>query len=476
MKAEFRLFLLLMLIVIFLSAEAQPVASSKQIIGDVELYQDLKRMHVFYYAPGDLRLALHDDGKPKFQLLEMRYTGSSAYGDQGDGRFMNVVQFTVSMDEVSSDALKNIRQQLRTPSIELRPLPVRSIDACLVAPMGDTQDGSAYRKIGKDGSFQAEGKNGTSDQSGFWTERTFTLKLQNHEAQLLWDQVAGGQLALSLAYSFYADMVSGARADMEVNGDNLSQKFLSATEDLLTMDTVVVTQPVKVDAFPIRVDVATWPDLLKRIDINEGIPPGYAALEVRCYDFTDDLRPDLTMKAVEIQATGVDGTPITLPAKKFMRTHPDLNALQIHFPYAVKLSEPYRYRIVEYTLEGTKKVAGWVTKDSWVGMLDITTPTEARKFLRKTIEIEAPSLSENDMKKIEVTLFYTYRGESRDMRLVFNADDPLPVQMANVRYDVNTELQYAVMWYYENGELVRSGRMHGEAIDDYVYLSNRAKQ
>ena len=464
------------LLVVFFSAEAQPVVSSKQILDDVEVYRDLKRANLFYYAPGDLRHALHADGKPKFQLLEMRYTGSSAYGDNGETRFLNVVQFTVSMEQASTEVLKSVRQQLRTRSADLRPLPVRSIDAFLVAPLGESKDGSAYKKIGQGGSFQAEGKNGTSDQSGFWTERTFTLKLENHEAQLLWDQVASGQLALSLAYSFYADMVFGANADMEAAGDGMSEKFQSATEDVLTTDTVVVTHLVRADAFPIRVDVARWPDLLKRIDINEGVPPGYAALEVRCYDFTEDLRPDLNMKAVEIQATGVGGTPVTLAAKKFLRNQPDLNAIQIHFPYAVKLTEPFRYRVVEYTLEGSKNVSDWITQESWTGLVDITTPGEARKFLRKSIEVEAPPLRENGVEKIEVLLFYIYRGESRHLRLAFNADNPLPIQIANIRYDVDTDLEYAVAWYYKNGERKESARIGEAFVDDYIYLSNPAKE
>src|SRR5678816_4272192 len=54
---------------------AQPMASSKQEIGSLSIYKDFKDPKLFYYAPGSLKSAYEKDGTPKFQLLEMRYTG-----------------------------------------------------------------------------------------------------------------------------------------------------------------------------------------------------------------------------------------------------------------------------------------------------------------------------------------------------------------------------------------------------------------
>src|SRR5687768_9495635 len=118
---------------------AQPVAIPKRSIGDLEIYPDLKNRNLFYYAPGNLTLAQEQNGKPRFQLLEMRYTGTSATGNQGEKRFANVVQFTVQMEEASREALQQARQQLGGSRVDLRPLPIRDVEAFVVAPVGGRQ-------------------------------------------------------------------------------------------------------------------------------------------------------------------------------------------------------------------------------------------------------------------------------------------------------------------------------------------------
>lgn len=451
---------------------AQPVASSLQVVNGISLYRDFKKPSLFYYAPGNLSLAMEADGKPRFQLLEMRYTGTGATGDRGENRFLNVVQFTVSMEQITAEDIKTLKKQIgASRRIDLRPLPVRSIEAILVTPVGNSVENGGYKKIGKDGSFQSEGNNGSSAKDGFWTERTFTLKLENYEAQLLWDQVANGQLALSLGYSFYADMMQGSSGDMNVSGTNRVAvgDFETSNQDNLVADTVIATHIVKADAFPIRIDPQQWPGLMKKIDINEGVPPAYAALEVRCYDFSDDLRPDLSIKAIDIEATGVSGRPVVL-TKKFLSSEPDLNTLQIRFPYAVKLSEPFRYRITEYTREGSKDVSAWITQDSWVGSLDISTPLDEQKFEKKSLEVEVADLDTLAVGKVRFVLSYVFRGIRKELYMDYNMEDGLPLQVANFRIDKNSVISYHTVWYYENGEVVQTDTRAFNMPDDYIYL------
>ena len=472
MTAKILVWLLLIIGFWSSSGNAQPVASSKQTIENVEVYGDLKNSNLFYYAPGELKLALEGDGKPKFQLLEMRYTGSSAYGDNGDKRFMNVVQFSVTMEQVTAKQLRSVREHLNPGSPDLRPLPVRSIEAFLVAPVGEGQEGSAYKKIGKDGSFQAEGKTGASDKYGFWTERTFTLKLENHEAQLLWDQVATGKLALSVGYAFYADIVAGGKADVEITGDTaLTKNFETATEPFLTMDTLAVTQVIKADAFPVYVDAAKWPGLLKKIDINEGVPPGYAALEVRCFDFANDLRPDLAVKGIDISATGVGGQTVNLPTQKFLRSEPDLYAKQIRFPYAVKLTLPYRYRVIEYTVDGSKQISEWRTANSWASHLDITTPEKENAFLTKEIDIEVQpeDFKGGKVTRMDVYVLYRLDDKLREMKLSFDGEDTLPIKQANLRCDKGTAIMYKCIWTFAD-DTKRESVEKNVSEDNYLYL------
>jgi hypothetical protein len=341
-----------------------------------------------------------------------------------------------------------VREELGNSNVDLRPLPIRSIEAFLVAAVGEGNEKGSYKKLGKDGSFQAEGEKGVSGKYGFWTERTFTLKLEDHEAQLLWDQVANGQLALSLGYSFYADMLPGAKADMKISGDaKLADNFESANEDLLMIDTLVVMQPVKADAFPVSVDVTRWPGVLKKVDLNEGIPPAYAVLEVRCFDFADGLRPDLAVKGIDIAAMGVGGQIITIPTQKFLSTEPDLYAKQIRFPYAVKLTLPYRYRVVEYTADGDKVLSAWKVADSWASHLDITTHARQNAILKKEIDIEVPVVEFPDkgVTKLDIHINYTLGGKPFNNTVTYLADESLPVKQATFKCDRDGGVTYDVI-------------------------------
>ncbi|HLT71664.1 MAG TPA: hypothetical protein VKZ75_03400 [Cyclobacteriaceae bacterium] len=472
-----RLLCCAILLLAFHLCQAQPMARDQRQIMDVGVFPDFHDNSVFYYAPGELSLAYEPGGKPKFQLLEMRYTGSAATGNSGEKRFMNVVQFTVTMEQISAEKLEVLKQRLGGVDIKLRPVPIRSIEAILVAPVGDPNASTAYTRVGHNGSFQAGSHEGAPRGDGYWTERTFTVKLENHEAQLLWDQVDQGHLALSLAYSFYADIIPGTRGAIEVGGDkSYTDSMESRSDEMLVTDTIATVQAIRADAFPVRVDTQKWPDILKKIDLNEGIPPAYAALEVRCYDFSDDLRPDLAIKSVEIQATGVGGTAVVLPPQKFFRSQPDLNGLQIHFPYAVKLTEPFRYRVIEYTLEGTRGESPWITSDSWAGVLDITTPEAARRHERKSIDVELPSLAEHSLSVVDVVFHYIFRGYMHEQVLRFDASNELPIQQSNITLDQGTDLYYEAIWKFEDGSQTTTERSRAQTIDDYLYLPIPAKK
>jgi hypothetical protein len=451
---------------------AQPIATPKRTIGDLEIYPDFKNRNLFYYAPGNLTLAQEQNGKPRFQLLEMRYTGTSATGNQGEKRFANVVQFTVQMEEASREALQQARQQLGGTRIDLRPLPIRDVEAFVVAPVGGQQEKSGYRRIGKDGSFQAESDKGSSGRSSYWTERTFTLKLENHEAQLLWDQVQQDQLALSLGYAFYADLLPAKTGDVEVkhNGD-VSEAFEETVTPLLTTDTLPTSSVVRADAFAIRINTKQWPDVLKKIDLNEGVPPAYAALEVRCFDFTEDLRPDLAIKAIDIVATGVGGQQVTLPAQKFLSSEPDLWARQIRFPYAVKLSAPYKYRIVEYTCEGTKQVSEWITAPSWSTHLDITTPAATNAFARREVDLEVPlqDFEAQGISRADVIVRYTFRKKPTATLVTFQAGDELPLKQAIFKYDRDQPVACVIRWTFSDGKTL-TGNNPVVGADDYLYF------
>lgn len=459
----------LTLIIFFLGMlGAQPQLSTVQTIEGVKVYRDYKKSETYYYTPGDLHLATKTGGEPHFKLVQLRYTGTFATGDQGETRFMNIVQFTVRMDLAERDQLLAVKSRLGK-NAKLRPMPIRNVEAYMVAPFG-----GKYKRIGQSGSLEGEDSLGESDNTSYWTERTFTLRLENHEAELLWNMVQKGQLAISVNYAFFADALNDHPSEVKLRGKSAFEEQLGdRLEDLIRPDTAPSLQIIKADAFPIEIDAEKYNHLLIREDIDAGIPPAYPALEVKCYDFSDELRPDLAIKAIEVEATGVSGYPIKLKPYKFVRSRPDQNTHQIRFPYAVKMDKPFRYRVREYGADGSvEPYSDWIIRDSWTGWIDITTKAAENNFNKRLVEFETDisAFEEKGIQKMKLYLVYFFKNEPKEMSLTFSPEQNLPLQQLNVVHDKGTTVQCIPIWTFEE-DTSKEGEVRIVAEDNYVYLN-----
>ena len=128
---------------------------------------------------------------------------------------------------------------------------------------------------------------------------------------------------------------------------------------------------IKADAIPLTIDPVQWPSAIEKIDINERVPARFALFDVYCYDFTNELRPDLFTKKIEIKATSVNGVDI-ITAFSFKQNKPDVYARSIRFMYAVKFDKPFYYRVTEINNEGEASTTEWIQKKEWSEILDIT--------------------------------------------------------------------------------------------------------
>ncbi len=344
---------------------AQPDYDSKTAINGIHIYQDNTDPLLFYYEPGVLVLARNGNGKPDFQFLDMRYTGSKCYNDQGEKNFMSLVQFTVEMTKIEADDLKAARKNLKKRNIKLIPLPITHITSKLIiAPIENSDNG-----VMKEGALEATGKDGYSTSKVFWTKRSFVVKLNNHESQVLNDQLSNGRLGMSLAYSYNSDFK--INEDIEAKGSpELLEAVLEANKD---DEVMTENRIVKSDAIAIGIDVKKYPGTIMQIDLNKEMPPAYAGTEIRCYDFKNKLRPDLYIKIVEIQAQSVDNEKEVIVEARFLKNHSDIYTKHISFPYAIYVNAPMRYRITEITNEGERMVSDWKNKESCSSVIDITT-------------------------------------------------------------------------------------------------------
>jgi hypothetical protein len=334
------------------AASAAPNLSTPRAAGPLTIYPDDRRADVFYYGPGEIVLETEADGRPRLTFLQVRYTGTGSAGTRGTIAFRSLLTFDVRQSGVDPQTLVAVRAAagLARPH-ELRPLPIQRLQAILVHPAvtGSTPTSPAPEGAASlpEGHFEAaEGE----AAAGSWSRRTYVLPLDAADAQLLGDSLRKGRLLLSLDYAFYAR--KGAVRSVRSEADVL----------------------VRAGTTAIAIDAQRWPELLRQVDVNEQVPPGYAALDVYCYDFHDALRPDLYEKQVEIEADGVGGRRVSL-STTFGRTQPDLYARSVRFPVGVRLDRPYRFRVSETALDGTARAGAWKTVASWDRILDVTSAT-----------------------------------------------------------------------------------------------------
>lgn len=350
----------------------QPDFSRVINIEGVICYRDAHYDRIAYYSPGKLSIAVDRDGQPDFNFIQTRYTGSFAYGDQGARRFQSLVRFRVIMERYEPELLDRIRAVLWPGHIkgELRPLPVYSIKTLLlftpILSTGKSDDSMLWTG----GSFTAENEAGHVQKGVFWREREFSLRLDDLSSQALWNALEKDQTIMSLSYAFFSKGITTSAADITSSTIGLSQEIAGKLLEL--KDTTEIGNfCVRADAFSVEIDVDKWPGLLRKIDINEEIPPGYPVLEVRCYDFSNNLRPGLYSKTVEFKAQGV-GRGVVLAKVRFDPNNPDLSRYNVQFGYAVKINQPLFYRITEISDSEMPVRSDWIALDSWHSLIDVT--------------------------------------------------------------------------------------------------------
>jgi hypothetical protein len=341
--------------------------------GAVMVYPDSVAPYLYYYGPGDLTIAGNETEGPDLHLLHARYTGSAATGDRGTIVVRSLFTVRVLMNGPTPVQLAAARSALTSQigrAIELRPLPLRRIESALVyAPVERTEPQAIAG-----GHFDAP-EDARPPRDGYWTERTYTLGLAPADAQLLSDSLEHGRLAISIGYAFLAD---GIGTDQPLEMLTGSPELVDALSKQLKLRAAAGADTqasgphvVRAGAMGITADLEKWPRLVRRVDINEAAPPGYAALDIYCYDFSQGTNEALYEKQVEIAAAGTGGGSVSI-AVVFNRAQPDVSARSVRFPVAVRLDKPYRFRVRSVMQDGTETTTPWQERASWSELLDVT--------------------------------------------------------------------------------------------------------
>lgn len=351
----------------------------KYVFDGLTVYRDARVPGLFYFLPGDLRIAADEDGKPDFRLLLMRYTGTRVYDDQGTRRFRNLMQMRIIQGSVPNDKLLAVKQQLKTMNSnpELRTFPVRNLRAVIVySAVGAEESGSAT--LSGEGSYFADQSDNASVNE-YWKERNYVIRLGNESANIFWDALQKQQTILSIGYAFYSEVFNSLDTETVISGTKgavrVINEIIKPENDDAVADTLLDTRLIKAGAFEVVIDTEKWPDLIRKVDINEQIPPDYAVISIYCFDFNNELRPDLAQKKIEIEAEGAGAGKVML-RYTFRNDKPDIYACDLKFPYAVRIDTPFRYRVTEIGIGGSVARGEWITKDSWHEIIDITSRSD----------------------------------------------------------------------------------------------------
>ncbi|WNJ19652.1 hypothetical protein [Pontibacter sp. G13] len=449
----------------FTMLPAQPVLSSRMWIGETAVFRDAGQVGLFWYAPKGIALKRDGQGKPQVQVIQMRYQGAECTADESERRFTSLVQLSVVADNWSQTELEEIKSYLQRRSrtrVSLKEIPAHRMDTHLV--MAAPALGGNPKVLG----------HAREPIPTAWEERSFLVGLSPDEAQLLWAQLEKGQMAITVSYALMGKFYRGPSAEIHLSGsadmveelaEEFEEMFLEEGEDSL-----LLSMPLRQDAFNVEWDLAQWPDLMQQVDLNDGFPPAYPALTIRCYDFADQIRPDLAMKRIEVQAKGLRDQWLDPQQATFYANQSGVEEQPISFPFVVSMEHPYRYRTISYTFKGQKEESEWQEIPACRYLIDITSNPEDNPVEHVEFEWEA-DVAAMDSLEIE-TFFLEIRYELDGTPLTLNSkisvNDHLPLQMLSWTMDRGFIPQLRLTWN-QAGDLY--WKEPDWPSDGYLYVS-----
>ncbi len=392
----------LVLLMVLDTAVATPDLRIPRTAGPLTVFSDDQRADLFYYPPGELVLSTTSDGKPDLHFLQIRYTGNVSSGDRGTPIYRSLLSFRIVMAGPTTVQVQAAKTALIASgarrNLELRPLPISRMEAALVyapittavpaataspSPAETLPDApqSSVQTLPPGHFEEAEGAGQV--RNGYWSQRIYTLSLEPEASQIFWETLQRGQVALSIAYVFYSTGIGPENPIEELSGSPELVAELRRHLAVRRGDDATGERPrtpeylVRAGATAITLEAQRWTDLFRRIDVNQqNAPPGYALVDVYCYDFNNSLRPDLHEKQVELVAEGIAGRPVK-QLVYFKRSQPELYSRSLRFPVAVRMDRPLSYRVREVGADGTEKVSAWQERASWIDLIDVTTQSPA---------------------------------------------------------------------------------------------------
>jgi len=441
----------------------------------LKIVKDLRLKSKYYYLPLELRLAVEPNGKPKFKLLSVKYFPSNT-GQTKEVKFLNILEMSVTLNQPSIEQIREISKKLPFGA-SLEPAPLHHIDIDLTVPGTIKADrplniGSTILKA-------------TPKNESYWQEKTFTLHLDNTEAQQVGEILKQNGLAISIHYKIWSEGANirfrdhilnhsekkeFTKEETRVNNQrpriqDKSPKFQTRDTSFINIDTIIENQIVFTNALPIFPDLKKWPDLREQSDYVDILPARYSNLKVSCYDFVHETRPDLFSKKVIFKAVSDNNQPIEPQSIEFYNKESQPPMVDIKFPLPVHLRKPIQYNIEE-TLKNGSKIKSNTWKHTYIAQqsIDISTPKTIEKLEKKTLEIEIlyPDSIAQLITRPTVEIEYYYKNTIKSITIPFEKSDYHSIDIWIDKFS-KTNLKYT--WYQNGIKWTRS--MNTSSLDEY---------
>lgn len=432
---------------------AQPVFETRQEIEGITVYQDLMEKSKYYYVPADLEIVRNSDDSPKFKYLKMANSILNRAGNGAQLKDLNLIQVSLTHPLTSQDKLLQIKKVLGNENIRLLPMPIDKFEFALLEGIESAGHNNTLASH-LDASFE-------NSSSGLWENKTVTIRLSKAAAALVDQHMEDtGQLGIHFSYSYYTHFVIGM--------DEIHNKGKTELESP-KKDTLLAKVAYKTAIFDLDVDLDRWgSECIEEIVLNEEVLPRYLPLQVFCYDFSDDLRPDLLMKKIELCGDGLEGVNSCVQLE-FSNLNRDRNAYSARFNRPVLLTKPLRYKVTEISTVSGLQQGDWIDIQAG-GSINITTSELDQAFANQKIEIEADfeEMESLGLQKAKIELAYQVNQQRNIKEISINLHEDHSFLTTNFFHDKDTPVHYTISWMDDKEAL----RLENTKIldGDYLYL------
>ena len=432
-----------MYILLFLSygyiSVSQPLLNSKIEIDGHYLFRDLEIDSKYYLLPSPIKLGMTTSGMPDFKVVNLRYTGRNITADKDAKTFNSLMQYGIVIENISRMEVNGLKRKIDQDDVSITQFPLSRIKWNVI------------------NLTENESQHIDENQSiGIFESQKVTSRLDPDLAQLMHTQIKNNNLALSLNYIYYAEvaMISEAKEVDSISLENITLKY----------DTTIVDYPVYSDVLSFNLSQYDPYSLVINKDVNEfGSELSYPLLDVRCYDFEHELRPDLAYVQLRVEASNLMGQYVEIGNISFMNGTPSKHTLKAD--RVVDMSLPLRYKKEEIYSDGKTKYMPTITSD-WKN-IDISSDLIELGIELRKLQLEFdPSLE--DMKYL-IVLKYQLNNKLVTMDLI-KSENELHIE-SEIFIDKNSSLSYDLIKIREKYNLTFEKDKHINSIDNYLYIT-----